>query len=325
MRSSNVAGESTAALIPAPVLGTMFFHHQGDAMSRRLAQWTAILTAGMGLAACSTIQTAEVRGGEQMKTRDLLPIPASRAQEGTGAALLAFELRGINESDLERSCRWRVINKETGKSHFIPVQLDENHGLAQLEPGDYEAGRFGCGVGRVWELGETFPHGFRVEAGKLSYLGKLIFEFDSMELDTIRHAPRTESALGFTDALEKEDVARWPAMSGFTGKTIDRAMVQNSETRDGFDVFARGIANPNQALAPLLSDLSDCAKAEGKNDPLRFGRLEYTALYKDGRFSEMKDRIEANGFSDRLRSCVERGIMAFHPEKKSDVEVRVRY
>lgn len=272
---------------------------------------------------CTTIRTAEVRGNESYQTKHFLPIPASRAQEGSGLVLLTFDLKGLSA---DRSCRWRMINKETGKSYFITVKTDDTHALAQLEPGEYEAGRFGCGIARVWNLNETFPGGIRVEGGRLSYLGKLVFEFSGAELESIRHVSRYESASGFVRAIEAEGLTNWPAISAFTGKTIDRSMIASGEARDGFDIFAKGVSNPSTILAPLISDLKGCVQKEGSTDPLRFGHLEYTAIYREGRFAEMKDRLEANGFSDRLRSCVERGIMAFHIDEKSrEVEVRVRY
>lgn len=294
-------------------------------MNRRRTMSLTALFAGLFISAgCATIRTAEVRGNEIIETRHLLPIPASRAEEGTGLALLAFEIRGVEGEG--RSCRWRMINKETGKGYFIKIDSNARYALAQLDPGEYQAGRFGCGIGRVWNLDETFKNGFRVEEGTLSYLGKLHFEFSEKDLETIRHASRSDSAWAFIRATEAEGVENWPAISAFTGKPIDRSMVERGEVRDGFDVFARGISNPSTALAPLIADLKSCVQREGGVDPLRFGYLEYTALYRQGRFSEMKDRIEANGFSDRLRACVERGIMALHlPEKEREVEVRVRY
>ena len=219
-----------------------------------------------------------------------------------------------------------MVNQETGKSYFLNVDAEEGLAIAQLDAGSYSAGRFGCGIGRVWDLTGTFKDGFKIEEGSLSYLGKIIFEFDGSELDTIRIAPRAESAAAFIDAVQADaDVKAWPAISGFTGKSITEGMVQVGESRDGFDVFATAKTNPVATLEPLTASLYSCAKEEGLSDPLRFGRLEYLAVYKQGRFAEMKDRKEANGFSDRLRSCVERGMMAFHPDKSSDVEVRVRY
>lgn len=294
-------------------------------MNRQRMMPLAALLAGLFLlAGCATIRTAEVRGNETIETKHLLPVPATRAQEGTGLALLALNIRGMDGSG--RTCRWRMINKETGKSYFINIDLGAQHVLAQLDPGEYEASRFGCGIGRVWNLDETFEGGFQVEEGKISYLGKLIFEFEGGELENIRRASRADSAMAFLQATEAERVENWPAISAFTGKAIDRSMVENAEYRDGFDVHARGISNPSKVLAPLIADLKSCVQREGGIDPLRFGYLEYTALYRDGRFSEMKDRIEANGFSDRLRACVERGIMALHlSEKNREVEVRVRY
>lgn len=286
--------------------------------------WLAAILSlsALGLSACSTVRTSPERGGEDIKTSSLLPVPASRAKIGTGVVLLAAEFRGV-DPDSDQTCRWRVINQETRASFFITLEPDEAFAVAQLEPGQYEAGRFGCGVGRVWDLRDTFKGGFKIEDGKLSYVGKLIFEFDNGDLDTIKHAPRAESAASFIEAMGTEGLSKFSAISGFTGKPIEKGMVEIGESRDGFDVAAKGVNT--SGLNSLVVNLTECSKEEVSADPLRFGRLDYLAIYKGGRFSEMKDRKEANGFSDRLRACVERGIMAYHPDKKSDVEVRVRY
>ncbi len=289
---------------------------------QRIMPLMALLAGLLFSVGCATIRTAEVRGNETIDTRRFLPVPASRSQEASGLVLLAYEMRG----ETARACRWRVIHKGTGKSYFIQIEPGTTYTLTEIEPGEYEATRFGCGIGRVWNLDETFKKGFLVEEGKISYLGKLVFDFDEGELQVIRRASRAASAVAFVSAVEAERLGNWPAISAFTGKPISRTMVENAEVRDGIDVVARGLSDPSTSLAPLLADLKACVRREGGVDPLRFGYLEYTALYRGGRFAEMKDRVEANGFSDRLRACVERGIMALHlPEKDKDVEVRVRY
>jgi hypothetical protein len=296
--------------------------------ARKLAYITAnflVLTMIVALAGCQTVRMDPDRGKEPIETKNIVPVPSSRAQQGAGAVLMVVEFHGLDLGAEDAICRWRMVNTENGKNFFVNMKADQTNVFAQLDPGTYKTNRLGCGVSRVWDIEDAFKEGFRVEPGLVSYVGKVIFEFQKGELQLVRKTSRRESAEAFGPAMDSTAAAGLPAISGFTGKPLDRQMVDIADTKDGFDVVAKGVDNPQKTLQPLLSHLSTCAKEETSADPIRFGRLDYTAVYKEGRFSEMKDRQEKNAFSDRLRSCVERGIMAFHPTRKNDIEVRVRY
>ncbi len=278
------------------------------------------------ITACDTIQTAPSRGSERV---EVMPVPGSRSGDGASSALLAFEFTGMQSDNDAVVCRWRIVNQDTKTSYFINFKISENAVLVALDPGLYKTGRLGCGINKVWDLDDVFKDGFHVDQGQVSYLGKLYFDFKDGELSKLRKAPRSESAEAFVNAVPLVPAAnRKSFISAFTERPIDPSMVATSgkpETPDAFDVQVKGIANAGPALKPLLANLTGCSNQESASDPIRYGHLEYTAVYKDGRFSEMKDRQETNAFSDRLRSCVERGIMAFHPDLKKDVEVKVRY
>jgi len=273
---------------------------------------------------CVTVRTAEKRGGAETPVASVMPVPSARTGKG-GAVLLIAEVKHTDDGNPDLVCRWRMINQESGRSFFLDVKAGSPRVYTQLDPGTYKAGRLGCGIARVWDIDDVFKEGFRVEDGLVSYLGKLVFEFKKNELDTVRKASRTESAKAFVSALSSTPAANQGVISGFTGRRIERGMVEGSGAQEGFDVYAKGTGEANQLLEPLVNHLRNCAKDSSAQDPLRFGRLEYVAVYKDGRFNEMKARNDSNGFSDKLRSCVERGMMAFHPTAKNEIEVRVRY
>ena len=287
----------------------------------------AVFACIVGLTSCSTVATAPQREAKQIKTRSVMPVPASRGADESGGVLLVAEFQGIEEDELaDMSCRWRVIQEESGKSFFIPIKPSEPASFAALEPGRYRTGNMGCGLARVWDLDDVFKQGFLVEEGRASYLGKLIFAFEgSRSLDTVKKATRVESASALSSGRAALPNPNMEIVSGFTGRKIDMAIVDSGNLREGFDVRATGISTGVRALDPLVASLKTCANEETARDPLRFGQLEYVAIYRKGRFSEMKDRQESNALSDRLRSCVERGIMAFHPAASSEIEVRVKY
>jgi hypothetical protein len=278
------------------------------------------------VAGCVTVRTAEPRGGDTIAGSSVMPVPSARLGKGPGAVLVVAEIKEVEKLDPGFECRWRVINQETSKSYFITLNASSPQVFTQLDPGTYKTGRLGCGVSRVWDINDVFKDGFHVEHGAVSYLGKLFFEFKNGELETVRKATRVESARAFASAMNETPASVMPAISGFTGRKVEPAMVDSGEAlRNGFDVYAKGFDDAGRQLESLVTHLKSCEQEESVRDHLRFGRLEYIALYKLGRFNEMKSRRETNAFSDKLRSCVERGMMAFHPTGKDDLEVRVRY
>ena len=293
------------------------------------------LGAMLTLTSCETLRTMNDNGNDSASTvpakerESVLPVPASRATNGGSAVLVVAEFHGLAESDSEIRCRWRITNRDTGKSYFLNLEPGKPNVFITADPGTYKTGRLGCGISRVWEVTDVFKDGFKVDSGHVSYLGKLTLNFKEGDLDVIHEASRAESAKSFLSAIAAVNGstkgAPLAAISAFTEKPLDQSMISGTEASEGFNVFAKGIDDPNRTLNPLIANLQTCSRSEAATDPLRFGRLEYIAAYKDGRFSEMKERQEANAFSDHLRSCVERGIMAFHPPQKNDVEVRVRY
>jgi hypothetical protein len=281
-------------------------------------------TWAIGLSGCAGLKMSPQRGSEEIKPSAVLPVPGGRTGKG-GAMLLVAEVKNVDGEARDFSCRWRVINQESSKSFFIDIKSAATAPIyLALDPGVYKTGRLGCGISKVWEIDDVFQQGFRVEDGSVSYIGKLIFEFKGNDLQTVRKASRAESAKSFAAAVDASPIKDQAVISGFTGRKIEAAMVA-SGVQEGFDVYAKGTKDANKVLEPLLVQLKSCAKDNSPADPLRFGRLEYTAMYKDGRFNEMTSRQDANGFSDQLRSCVERGMMAFHPGAKNEIEVRVRY
>jgi hypothetical protein len=279
------------------------------------------------IAGCSTVATAPQRESKQIKTRSVMPLPGSRDLDDSSGVLLVSEVTGLEEDEAaDMTCRWRVSHAETGKSFFLTIKPSEPAKFVALDPGQYRTGNMGCGIGRVWDLDDVFKDGFLVEVNRASYIGKLIFDFkDKRSLETVRKGTRVESAAALRESREALPKPEMEIISGFTGRKIDMAIADSGNLREGFDVHATGMAGNVRGLDPLVTNLKMCANEESSRDPLRFGHLEYVAVYRKGRFSEMKDRQESNALSDRLRSCVERGIMAFHPTANSEIEVRVKY
>lgn len=285
----------------------------------------------LGTLGCETLRTDPSRGGP-VQTKSVLPVASSRMGHGSGALLLVADFRetvaGGAQVKFEKdlNCRWRLTHQESGKSVFLNLKAAEPNVFMAMDPGVYQTGRLGCGLSKVWDVDSVFKDGLKVEDGVVSYVGQITFVFTKGELATVRKNGRGESALAFAGAVEGTEANGRPIVSAFTGKKIESSMLRKDNgANDIFDIVTKGLENPAKSVDSLMGQLKTCAKTETQADPLRFGRLEYVALYKEGRFNEMKSRDEANGFSDQFRSCVERSLMAFHPVAKIEVEVRVRY
>jgi hypothetical protein len=279
------------------------------------------LAFAAALSSCSTVQMAAQRGGDKIDTNTITPVASAKADRGAGGVLVVTEFQGLEESGIDEStaCRWRVINTETNASAFIPVKPNEPNSFVHLEPGTYKTARLGCGIGHVWDLEGVFKNGFEVQAGHVSYLGKVFFIFKGRDLDSVKTASRTQSAEALASAQAIIPAEGMDVISGFTGGAINRDVA--GENHDGFQVVGKGI--DTSALQPLLMNLKACANS--KKDPMKIGGLQYVAVYREGRFSEMLDRKEDQSLSDDLRACVERDMMSFHPAEKTEVQVNVKY
>lgn len=294
--------------------------------SRSVRVGFGVLIALAGFMGCDTIRTAPARGNEEI--RSVLPVPAAR-QEGVEEAgsgiLLAFDFIGDEEVIKGSGCRLRFEDRQTRQAGLMHLKPEASAGFVSLPPGIYHPVRLGCGLNAVWSLDEVYSEGIRVEDDKVSYLGKLGFEFKGRELETIRKAPRAESIQAFVNSHNELGFpTRTRFISAFTGREID-ASATTSPGGDSFDVFAKGMPDASRALLPLLNELKVCGAEAGKKDPLRFGRLIYVASYRSGRFNALKEKQEENAFSDEFRGCVERALSRYRPNVLEEVEVRVTY
>ena len=278
--------------------------------------------------ACSTsptVKTAPERGSQEYKS--WMPV-ADRSALGTGQVLLAYQLIDPAHEVPADGCRLRIENTKTQKSVFITLKANEPGSITSLEPGNYITRRLGCGLASVWTVEDLFSKGFDVEAGKVSYIGKLIFSFNqSKDLELIKKASRVESSDSLNQLLTgaakgADDVL----ISGFTDKAITREMI-TGERFEGFDVHALGLQEQRVGLlTPLLNGLKDCSQTAGHRDPLRIGKLDYVAIFQAGRFQGIRDRVDTNALSDELRSCIESSLRSFSiVQSKGEVRVRVRY
>ncbi len=280
-----------------------------------------ILVSAVTLGGCAVVKTAPERGPATLNTETIMPVPKNRKGSQDSGVAFSYKFEG-STLPTDGTCRIRFVKKDSGKSFLLTLKSVETAAFLALDPGQYEAGRMGCGLTRVYEMSDLYPNGFRVEAGKASYLGKLLFKFTGKDLTEVNKASRSESALGFTEVSGIVPPGT-SIISAFTLIPITQEMAGGVESTGGFSVRAKGVEGPT--LTGLLSDLQGCEKQVAKADPLRFGTLDYTAAYDAGRFSDFKERRDTNAFPEELRTCISQTLSAFKPASKKSVEIRVTY
>jgi hypothetical protein len=295
-----------------------------------LKQLTSVLLLSSLLVACeTTVKTSSERGSESVQSSTVMPVPSQRSKMTGAGAVVAFQFENAEKIVPASGCRWRLINKDNGKSYFVDLKGPNNNqsgaGYAALSPGHYESGRFGCGLTKVWDLAGVFKEGFRVQDGSISYLGKLTFIFKNGDFSEVRKNNRAESAAAFVSAADAAP-SDAPMISGFTMMPISKEMAQASAgTSGGFEAFGQGLKDGGRSLEPLLEQLKSCESKSSASDPLRMGQLEYTAAFSKGNFRQFKARKDNNALSDAFRDCVTARISEFRPSSQSDLEIRVRY
>ena len=276
------------------------------------------------LAGCQSITPGTPRGQEPLETKTVMPVARERSTSGNGGLLMVTDFRG-EDGPKNGTCRWRMINKDSGQSYFVNLAVGNTATFTSLPPGTYLTGRLGCGISKVWDLDKIFTNGISIDADHVSYIGKLTFVFQGSQLKEIKKGSRSESAGTLGTALNVVPAGSGQLVSGFTLRAITPVMYQGASVSEGFDIQAAGLKNASSALESVARNLKTCANSESAADPLRIGRLEYVAAYKQGRFNEMKSRTDDNAFSDRMRACVEQSLMKYQSIDRGEFEIRVKY
>ncbi len=284
---------------------------------------TAILSATV-LTSCYTVQTSSQRGSEKIETASVIPVPAGRGSHEDGGVVMTYEFIDSNGGHLADTgvCRLRLMEMTSRKSYFLNIDRTKQAAYASIPPGQYETGRMGCGITKVWDVGEMFKGAIRVEAGSASYLGKVSFIFAKNQLQVVEKASRAQHASGF-QAAEGAVPQGVRIVSAYNLAPLTEEMASEGASASGFDLQAQGIPT-GPVLNNLLGQLRKC-DGVGSKDPLRFGRLDYTASYQAGHFTAFKNRREANAFNDQFRACVSETLTSFRPPATTPVEIHVVY
>lgn len=246
---------------------------------------------------------------------------ADTGARGTSGVLIAYEFKGDLATVPAAGCRLRLENVRTNKHTFVALKADQMAVFKELDTGRYFATRLSCGAMRIWNLDNLFGPGFDVTEGRVSYVGKVIFEMAKRNLSGFRQASRNESR---ETLREIQDIVSSPIVSGFTLRPIDSEML-TGEGRESFDVFAKGTSEPDKTLSDLMSKLKRCGFNNSKEDPLRLGKLTYVAKYQGGTFAEMAEKKDNNSFSENFTTCVDNSLRTFRPPLTGELEVRVAF
>lgn len=275
------------------------------------------------LSACTMVQTAPQRGSEKIETASVTPVPAGRGSREDSGIILAYEFINQNgeKLDVDGNCRLRWMETTSRRSFFMTIDRTKNAAYVALPPGRYETGRMGCGVTKVWDLGNILKGNVQVASGSASYAGKVSFVFAKKQLEVVEKASRSQHAAGYIAALRVLPENQ-RMVSGYNLIPLTDEMANEGAQATGFDVHAQGIPT-GPVLNGLLGQLRSCEPKA--TDPLLFGRLDYTAAYQKGHFAEFKSRRDANAFNDQFKSCVSDTLSGFRPPQTGPVEIHVIY
>lgn len=281
-----------------------------------------LLASLFAFTACDTVQTAPQRGGETIDTGSMRPVPSGRGSHEDSGLVLAYDFVTPNGAKLSEDgmCRLRLIETNARKSYFMQIDRSKSASFVALPAGHYETVRMGCGITKTWDVGNLFKGGFQVENGSVSYAGKVSFVFKDNQLQVVERASRSQHAAGFAAASAVVPNGL-RIVSAYNLEPLTEDMAEAGMASNGFDVHAQGIAS-QPVLEGLLGQLRQCEPKS--KDPLQFGRLDYTASYKDGHFSGFPSRTDKNAFNADFRGCVSDTLMSFKAPS-GDVAIHVVY
>ncbi len=294
----------------------------------RIGQKLGFLLVALQMLGCSEMPVHTDKGHSLAEKTSSSPLQKTDVPSPSGV-LLAYEMLGDLQTVPAGGCRLKLENIRTRKEVFVSLKKDNAAVYKELEPGRYFGTRMSCSTTGIWNLENLFGLGFDVEAGKVSYLGKVVFEFAKGELGSFRQGTRKANHEALNGALESVPPAdRGAIVSGYSRRPIFAAAT-GADGPEGFDVYAKGLEDPNINLSDLMSRLKRCATDDAKDDPVRFGHLQYVAIYRGGVFTEMKESAsetsEAHALNRNFLICVDNSLRTFKPLAKNEVEVRVRF
>lgn len=281
------------------------------------------LVMGLTATGCSTIRTAPERGSESIETASVLPVPAGRGSREESGLVLAYEFITPTGESLgeDGTCRLRWLETTSRRSIFMAIDRTKKAAYVALPPGKWETGRMGCSITHVWDLGQILHGPIKVEAGSASYAGKVSFVFQNKNLSVVEKASRKQHADGYAAAAALVPAGQ-RVINGYNLLPLNEEMASQGSTSSGFDLQAKGVPT-GPVLTGLLNKLRACEPAA--KDPLRFGKLDYTAVYAKGRFASFQDRRDVNAFNEQFRSCVSETLSAFRPPATGPVEIHLIY
>jgi hypothetical protein len=282
------------------------------------------IAAALSLSSCETVRTAPQRGSDKIDTGSMLPVPSGRGSREDSGLVLAYEFVTPNgeKIDDDGMCRLRLVEMSTRKSYFMQIDRSKSASYVGLPSGHYETVRIGCGIMKTWDVGDIFKGGLQVQTGGASYAGKVSFVFKKGQLEVVERASRQQHANGFQAATAAVPQGLG-IVSAYNLMPLTEEMASEGANASGFDLQAQGIPT-GPVLNKLLSQLHHC-DSEGAKDPLRFGKLDYTASYKNGKFSDFTSRKDPNAFGDQFKSCVTETLSSFRPPQTGAVEIHVIY
>lgn len=272
---------------------------------------------------CETVRTAPQRGSEKVDTGSMMPVPSGRGTHEDSGLVLAYEFVTPNgeKIDDDGMCRLRFVETSSRKSYFLQIDRTKSAAYVGLPAGHYETVRMGCGIRKTWDVGDIFKGGLQVQTGSASYAGKVSFVFQKGQLQVVERASRKQHANGYQAAMTAVPQGLG-LISAYNLVPLTEEMATEGANASGFDVQAQGLAT-GPVLNKLLGQLHQCEPQS--KDPLRFGKLDYIAAYKGGKFSDFTSRKDANAFGDEFKSCVSETLSAFRPPNSGTVEIHVVY
>lgn len=229
------------------------------------------------------------------------------------------------------SCTLTFVERTSGREVSISLLFEEKETWTAVPPGFYAAGRVTCAGGRVLKTGSLYENGVRVDAGKLSYIGRLTIAIASDGTPSVLPSRRREAASALKASAGRfasVEMARF--QSGFTGKRIDLEML-DVVPPETYELHYQLVAS-GQAVAvgrrfdpqPMRAALSACVDAERSLDPFGIGGMSAHADYLTG--APIKIWLSgANSRSDAFTACVQKALRAKRGLDASPAAVNFRY
>ncbi|MBL7716975.1 MAG: hypothetical protein JNL01_16040 [Bdellovibrionales bacterium] len=283
--------------------------HQGNFVSA-LAVLVALATQG-----CVTAKPLKKLGFNEDTRNDLATFLFLSKAAATGGAF-------------PDNCQIRIKNLDHSSAQPLEFALPVKSVpiLVEAAEGNYRFENLYCDGLGTWNLDEILKEPMKLQAGKVSVLSMVKFEFSHAQSNfSIQKAQKRENFQAVQSAVKKmSQLKRKNLYNPYIDKEWSvEVLAGNPEQKFKVSVKKEGESSAKAEL--LIQRLDRCEDSEIAKNPLLLTYWNVKASYESSKLLTQKSDPKLHTGSEIFENCIDSAIQDFAPATESKVEIEVQF